>query len=89
MSALEQSFAALIEAHDLTSLNVSAMKLIDGSIGFRATAHWDGFSRTGNACGISCGDTFADTLANLLNAVTLLRTPEGPTLADEPLPVEG
>lgn len=89
MSALEQSFAALIEAHDLTSLNVSAMKLIDGSIGFRATAHWDGFSRTGNACELGRGETIAEALANLFKSVTLLRTPEGPTLADEPLPVEG
>lgn len=89
MSALEQSFRDICEKHDLTVLSVSASRRTDGSSGFRATAHWDGFSRTGNACEFGYGDTIAEALAELFGAVTSARTPEGPTLADEPLPVEG
>lgn len=89
MSALEQSFTDLIAGHSLTGLSIAAAKHADGTTKYLATAHWDGFSRTGIACEIGHGDTIAEALANLFKSVTLLRTPKGATLADEPLPAEG
>lgn len=90
MSALEQFFAALTEAHDLTSLSVGAVKCTDGAIRFNAAAHWDGFSRTGHAYNSANGSTLVEAINDLLDEVALLRTPRaGLHLADEPLPVEG
>lgn len=85
-SALEKSFAAIVEKHDLTLLEVSYHRPQSGYRSWRANVHWDGYTNTGHQCTSEHGDTIAEALAAVLESAKQDRMPTGDVLADEALP---
>jgi hypothetical protein len=83
-TALEQSFADICEKHNLSSFAVKIVR----SRRFVATAHWEGFTRSGNACATEFGDSIAEAITNTLAAATADRASDVIVLADERLPEE-
>jgi len=88
MSALEQSFVDLCAKHDAHCVAVG-IDLYQGP----PNARWQVCIQWGeDGCAIGNCGTLSEALTSAVSQMRIkrgLHTPEGPTLADEPLPVEG